>query len=51
MRQTHYTNLNITLQLPEEIWVKVPLVYKNMNGWLGFKDGIPFWFSYNENEK
>jgi len=49
-------NLNIRYDLPEEIWNKVPDVYKSMEGWLGFGDGnngeegIPFWFSYDESE-
>jgi hypothetical protein len=50
-------NLNIRYDLPKEIWDKTPLVYEEMNGWIGFgkngkgEDGIPYWFSYNENEK
>ena len=50
-------NLNIRYDLPKEIWNKVPLIYKKMDGWIGFgKDGngevgIPYWFSYNEEEK
>ncbi len=50
-------NLNIRYDLPKEIWDKVPLVYEKMNGWIGFgkdgkgENGIPYWFSYNENEK
>lgn len=49
-------NLNIRYDLPEEIWNKVPDVYKKMDGWLGFgsgdngEEGIPYWFSYNGNE-
>ena len=50
-------NLNIRYDLPKEIWDKMPLVYERMNGWIGFgkdgkgENGIPYWFSYNENEK
>ncbi len=50
-------NLNIRYDLPKEIWDKVPLVYEKMNGWIGFgkdgngENGIPYWFSYNEEEK
>jgi hypothetical protein len=53
----HECNLNIRYDLPKEIWDKVPLVYEKMNGWLGFgkegegANGIPYWFSYNEDEK
>jgi hypothetical protein len=50
-------NLNIRYDLPKEIWDKVPLIYERMDGWIGFgkdgkgENGIPYWFSYNENEK
>ncbi|WP_298902182.1 hypothetical protein [uncultured Psychroserpens sp.] len=50
-------NLNIRYDLPKEIWDKVPLVYEKMEGWIGFgkdgkgENGIPYWFSYNDNEK
>ncbi|WP_299902120.1 hypothetical protein [uncultured Aquimarina sp.] len=53
----HECNLNIRYDLPKEIWDKVPLIYEKMNGWIGFgkdgngENGIPYWFSYNENEK
>ena len=55
--QRHECNLNIRYDLPNEIWDKVPLIYEKMDGWLGFgkdgqgESGIPYWFSYNENEK
>ncbi|MFK7906656.1 MAG: hypothetical protein AB8B69_16110 [Chitinophagales bacterium] len=51
-------NLNIWYHLPEEIWNKVSLIYEEMEGWLGFGEGdgkgekgIPYWFSFDENEK
>lgn len=50
-------NLNIRYDLPPAIWDKVPLVYQQMRGWLGFgKDGkgetgFPYWFGYNETKK
>ncbi len=51
-------NLNIRYDAPDEIWGKVPLIYKQLDGWLGIGDGeelgeagIPYWFSFNENEK
>ncbi len=50
-------NLNIRYDLPEEIWDKVTQVYESMNGWLGFNDdkgdeeSVPYWFSFNEDEK
>ncbi len=55
--ELHECNLNIRYDLPKEIWDKIPLVYEKMNGWIGFgqegkgENGIPYWFSYNENEK
>ncbi|GAA4273636.1 hypothetical protein U6A24_18295 [Aquimarina gracilis] len=53
----HECNLNIRYDLPKEIWAKVELVYSQMHGWLGYGkkgigyEGIPYWFSYNEEEK
>ncbi len=53
----HECNLNVRHDLPIDILEKVVLVYKRMPGWLGFgkdgteKEGIPCWFSYNEDEK
>ncbi|CAL2103482.1 conserved protein of unknown function [Tenacibaculum sp. 190130A14a] len=50
-------NLNIRYDLPKEVWNKVPLIYEKMDGWIGFgkdgngENGIPYWFSYNEEEK
>ncbi|WP_298546236.1 hypothetical protein [uncultured Aquimarina sp.] len=50
-------NLNIRYDPPKEILAKRERVYSKMPGWLGFgkKDmgyeGIPYWFSYNKDEK
>ena len=45
-------NLNIRSDLPKEVWEKVPLVYEKMQGWIGYdEDGIPYWFSFNEDQK
>ncbi|RBL91188.1 hypothetical protein [Chitinophaga flava] len=51
-------NLNIRYDAPREIWDKIPFIYTQLNGWLGFgeggdlgEEGIPYWFSYNEKEK
>lgn len=51
-------NLNIRYDAPEEVWSKVAKIYKQLNGWLGFgsggdqgEKGIPYWFSFNEDEK
>lgn len=49
--------LNIRYDAPEEVWDKVAKIYKQLNGWLGFgagdrgEKGIPYWFSFSENEK
>jgi len=55
---THEMNLNIRYDTPEEIWNKVPLIYEQLKGWLGYgtggecgAKGIPYWFSFSENEK
>lgn len=52
-------NLNIRYDLPKEIWDRITQVYEKMPGWLGpgnekegkGEDGIPYWFSFNEEEK
>ncbi|WP_343303348.1 hypothetical protein AAHN97_17480 [Chitinophaga niabensis] len=51
-------NLNIRYDVPDEIWDKIPLIYEQLNGWLGFgtggelgEEGIPYWFGFNEDEK
>lgn len=50
-------NMNIRYDLPDEIWSQIPKVYEQMEGWLGFgkdgngENGIPYWFSYKENEQ
>ncbi|WP_315816950.1 hypothetical protein [Paraflavitalea speifideaquila] len=51
-------NLNIRYDAPDEVWDRVPVIYEQLKGWLGFntddksvKNGSPYWFSFNENEK
>ncbi|HEY8917713.1 MAG TPA: hypothetical protein VIM87_14815 [Chitinophaga sp.] len=51
-------NLNIRYDAPDEVWDKVPVIYAQLNGWLGYglggdhgEKGIPYWFSFNEDEK
>lgn len=50
-------NLNIRYDLPKQIWDKVVSIYEQMPGWLGYggngqgEEGIPYWFSYNDEEK
>ena len=50
--------LNIGYDLPDDMWAKVPLIYQRPDGWKSYGDGqgngeknIPYWFSFNENEK
>jgi len=49
----YHCNLNIHYDLPDEVWTKVPTIYKKMDGWLGFdkKEGIPHWFSFEDTRK
>ncbi len=54
----HEMNLNIRYDAAEEVWNKIPLIYAQLDGWLGYgtggeygDKGIPYWFSFNENEK
>jgi hypothetical protein len=51
-------SLNIRYDAPEAVWQNVPIIYAQLDGWLGFGEGgskgeagIPYWFSYNENDK
>jgi len=54
----HEMNLNIRYDAADEIWDKIPLIYAQLKGWLGYgtgekkgEKGIPYWFSFDENEK
>lgn len=51
-------SLNIRYNAPPEIWNKIPFIYSQLNGWLGFgkggdfgEEGMPYWFSYNKDDK
>lgn len=45
-------NLNIRYDAPDSVWSKVPSIYKQMEGWIGYDtNGIPYWFSFDESEK
>ena len=36
------STLNIRYNAPAELWQKIPSIYEQISGWLGFgKDGIP----------
>lgn len=45
--------LNIKFDLSTKIENNLSLVYEKMPGWIGYRkeDGIPFWFSYDDNNK
>lgn len=47
----HEMVLNVRYDAPDEIWDKVPSIYQQLDGWLGWQKGLPYWFSYNEDEK
>lgn len=47
---THNCNLNIWAHLPDEIWTKVADIYESMPGWMGYTDGIPYWFGQEADE-
>lgn len=40
----HNCNLNIRYDLPPEQWEKVAAIYEKMPGWIGYIEGIPYWF-------
>ncbi|UQZ37545.1 hypothetical protein C2I18_15615 [Paenibacillus sp. PK3_47] len=46
----HNCNLNIWPDLPEEVWDKVADIYKRMPGWIGYTDGIPYWYGQEDND-
>ncbi|MEK8211272.1 MULTISPECIES: hypothetical protein [unclassified Paenibacillus] len=47
---SHHCNLNIWYHLPDEVWSKVAAIYKSMPGWMGYKDGIPYWFGQEDDD-
>lgn len=56
MKNQHF-NLSVKYDQPAEVWKNVVGAYAKLDGWLGFGDGltgekgIPYWFSFDENEK
>lgn len=46
-----YMNLNIRYDAPTEIWEKVATIYEQTNGWIEYNDGIPYWYSFDEEQK
>lgn len=47
---SHNCNLNIWYYLPDEVWDKVPYLYESMPGWVGYKNGIPYWFGHENDD-
>lgn len=39
-------NLNIWYDLPSEVWDKMTNVYERMPGWMGYTNGLPYWFGH-----
>ncbi|WP_228548330.1 hypothetical protein [Sporosarcina obsidiansis] len=48
--QLQNCNLNIWYSLPDELWGKLAAVYESMPGWIGFKNGIPYWFGQEDED-
>lgn len=36
--------LNVSYELPDDVWSKIAIEYERMPGWLGYENGIPIWF-------
>ena len=56
--ELQHINLNIRYDAGDEVWNKIPNIYQQLAGWIGYGLGgekgeknIPYWFSFNENEK
>lgn len=47
---SHNCNLNIWYYLPDEVWNKVAKLYEFVPGWIGYIDGIPYWFGQKEDD-
>ena len=43
--------LNIHYSLPDEYWKKLNSVYKTMPFWIGYINGIPYWYGDDSNDK
>lgn len=46
----HHCNLNIRYDQSDEQWNKLSNVYENMPGWIGYANGIPYWFGKEEQD-
>lgn len=46
----HNCNLNIRYDQSAEKWSKVAILYERMPGWIGYANGIPYWFGQEEDD-
>jgi len=44
-------NLNIKYDLPDEEWSKISSLYERMPGWIGYKNGVPYWFGQENDDQ
>ena len=44
-------NLNIYYDADESIWQQLPSIYAQLEGQLGYKEGIPYWFNFDDSQK
>jgi len=49
-KRSHNCNLNIWYYLPNEEWNKISKLYESMPGWIGYRNGVPYWFGQEEDD-
>jgi len=49
-KSIHNCNLNIWYYLPNEEWEKISKLYESMPGWIGYKNGVPYWFGQEDDD-
>ena len=49
-KSSHNCNLNIWYYLPDEEWNKISNLYESMPGWIGYKNGVPYWFGQEDDD-
>lgn len=49
-KSSHNCNLNIRFYLPDEEWNKISNLYESMPGWIGYKNGVPYWFGQEDDD-
>lgn len=47
---SHNCNLNIWYYLPDKEWKKITNLYERMPGWIGYKNGVPYWFGQEDDD-